>query len=152
VKSPRNLRILFVEDDPDEHELIQQIFLRLDWQERLSILYDGEQLLEYLSGLPSSAAYPSLIVLDYSIPGLNGEATLLLLKKDPEFRKIPVFIFSTVVSPEKQKAMIRYGAAACIRKPINLEEYTNVIRDCMHFAENSQGLGRAETNPGPKLP
>jgi CheY-like chemotaxis protein len=64
---------------------------------------------------------PDLVLLDLSMPELDGEAVLERMKASGELDHIPVII----VSSEQQRAeacVARGGAAACLIKPVRAEE------------------------------
>jgi hypothetical protein len=45
------------------------------------MLSDGEELFDFLQKIKMPESLPTLIILDYNLPRLGGEATLVLLKK-----------------------------------------------------------------------
>jgi len=77
--------------------------------------------------LLASKHKPLAIILDISLPGINGHTVLLELKANPSLRHIPVHIIS---AKERSLEPIREGAVEYLMKPVakeDLEEAFNRI-------------------------
>ena len=73
---------------------------------------------------------PSLIVLDYNMPNMNGAEVLEQLSKDPRYKKIPKIIWSTSNNSSYIKECMEKGATTYFVKPAthkNLEEQAGEI-------------------------
>src|SRR5262249_48167627 len=72
---------------------------------------------------------PSAILLDISLPDIEGWRVLERLKNDPALRHIPVHIVSTVDQPERG---LKLGAQGVLPKPIQtgdvLEEFLENVK------------------------
>lgn len=82
---------------------------------------------------------PDLVLLDLSMPELDGEGVLERLKADAELATIPVIIISSEES--RAQACVGRGAAACLIKPVRAEELLGLVArtlDAAH-AKASQG-------------
>jgi signal transduction histidine kinase len=75
---------------------------------------NGREVMQYLE---KARQLPELIILDHQMPDLDGEQTLLLLKKHPQYRDIPVLICTG--AHDHEKALTAAGAAAVLLKPID---------------------------------
>jgi signal transduction histidine kinase/CheY-like chemotaxis protein len=75
---------------------------------------NGREALQYLE---KAKQLPELIILDHQMPDLDGEQTLLLLKKDPQFKDIPVLICTG--THEHERALTAAGATAVLLKPVD---------------------------------
>ncbi len=95
--------ILIVEDDDDDRVIIDEAFIEIGYEAEVKKFINGEMMLHYLEKIGPSL-YPSLIVLDNTLPKLNATELLGLLKEDPRFSAIPVIIYSTSISPQKSKS------------------------------------------------
>jgi len=79
--------------------------------------------------LLASKHKPQAIILDMSLPGINGHTVLLELKANPSLRHIPVHIIS---AKERSLEPIREGAIEYLMKPVakeDLEEAFNRIEN-----------------------
>jgi CheY-like chemotaxis protein len=119
-------RILLVEDDADDRYIMHLAFTELAYADQVKVFNSGEDILRYLRNLPHSSLYPSLIVLDYNMPGMNGGEVLLRLKMDDGLRDIPVAMYSTGMRNMEPK-LLNLGATWCFEKG-------NHIADVVTFA------------------
>jgi len=126
--------LVIVEDDLDDQELILNVCNRAAFKGGVKILSNGEQLFELLDQILDVKQLPTLIVLDYNLPRLGGEATLMLLKKDLRYRNIPVVIYSTTMTLEKEHQLLSLGANFCRRKPVTINGISQMIGEFLGFA------------------
>ena len=102
-------RILLVEDD---HLLLQMYQQRLANDEfEVITAANGEACLHALE-----QCTPQAIALDLVMPGLDGFNVLRRLKQDPNWREIPVLVFSNRGAPEDIETALDLGAADYIVK------------------------------------
>lgn len=69
---------------------------------------------------------PNLISLDLVMPGMDGWEALQMLKSDPATTAIPVIITSQIEEEETSRAL---GAAGCIQKPIDKDDFLSKIEE-----------------------
>jgi len=108
-------RILLVEDDADDRYIMHLAFTELSYTEQVKVFNSGEDILRYLHILPHSDLYPSLLVIDFNMPGMNGGELLMRLKMDDALRDIPVAMYSTGMRNLEQKLQT-LGADYCFEK------------------------------------
>lgn len=106
-------RILVVEDQLDIQKLIK-MSLRLKGVKEVSIAADGEECLEVVKQVK-----PELILLDVSMPKLDGYETCRLLKANPETRSIPVIFLSAKTQADEKEMGLRAGAQGYLSKPFD---------------------------------
>ncbi|HVG42010.1 MAG TPA: response regulator [Chitinophagaceae bacterium] len=111
----RNHYILLVDDDQDDRLFMELSFKEIGWSKGVTYLTSGEAAIQYLNSVTPSK-YPSLIVLDYNMPKMNGGTTLTYLKTHDQFKDIPVIIYSTGMTPTLRHQLITSGAASCFMK------------------------------------
>lgn len=128
-------RILFVEDDVDDRYIMHQAFAEMGWVDHVKMFSNGEDFFTYLRNLPNELNYPSLIVLDYNIPGLNGAELLSRLKNNELFASIPVVIYSTSMKPLLAEALKIKGAYECFQKGLYETEYRHLAQTFRKIAE-----------------
>jgi CheY-like chemotaxis protein len=91
--------ILLVEDNEDDVLMIRKAFEKGQIDNPLYVASDGGQALAYLGG---SAAFadrrsyplPNVILLDLSLPGLDGFAVLRWVRSQPQFSAVPVVVLT----------------------------------------------------------
>lgn len=94
--------VIIIEDDPDDQELLKEVFKKLNYPNKLIFFFDGEAALEFLN---KKEVTPFLILSDINLPKLTGFALREKLKTDAELtiKCIPYLFFSTAIS---QKTVI----------------------------------------------
>lgn len=129
--------ILLVEDDADDRYIMHLAFTELNYSDQVKVFNSGEDILRYLHNLPNSSLYPSLIVLDYNMPGMNGGEVLMRLKMDDSLRDIPVAICSTGITALESK-MKGLGAAFCFEKTGQITDVYTLALRLKQIVEDSQ--------------
>ena len=119
------MKVLIVEDIPDNAELIHKILKRLGLN--IAVAGDGEEALEKIPSF-----HPDVILLDVGLPGINGFEVCQRIKQDPSYKDIPV-IFLTAFSDSSDIAKgFQLGGIDYITKPYRKEEVfiriTNQLR------------------------
>ena len=126
--------LVIVEDDAEDRALLQQVFAELDSAEDVILLSDSDQLMDLLESIPSKNQLPSLIVLDYNMPALSGESTLLILKEDDRFKHIPVSIYSSTMNKRRELFLQVLGAINCRQKPLSFDGLKLLMLEYLYLA------------------
>jgi CheY-like chemotaxis protein len=103
-------RIALVEDNPDNRLLVRAI---------LDELYDID---EYEAGPEALAGIrterPALVLLDISLPGMDGTAVLAELRADPALQRLPVIALTAHAMAGDREKYLGLGFDAYLTKPI----------------------------------
>lgn len=86
--SPSSCRVLYVEDNPAEANLLDSILKIGSEPVELTVLEDGEEALQFIDFKPFR---PDVIVLDLDTPRIDGLTVLATLKSDLKLKSIPVW-------------------------------------------------------------
>ena len=129
--------ILVVEDDSDDRIIIDEAFTKIGYEAEVKKFANGQALLDYLNEL-EPALYPSLIVLDNSLPGLNAEDLLTFLKKNQKYSAIPVVIYSGTISDAKKNLLMQLGAKAIVEKGNTMQSEMEVAQQLKDIAESEK--------------
>lgn len=124
--------ILLAEDDPDDIYLITEAVDECQLGVQLSVVQDGEELLDYLYGRGRYAAgeplqRPDLILLDLNMPCKDGREALVDIKKDPSLCTIPVIVLTTSSAEEDLDRAYQAGASGFITKPVSFHELRETV-------------------------
>ncbi len=133
--------ILLVEDDADDRYIMHLAFTELNYVEQVKVFNCGEDILRYLQALPQSDLYPSLVVLDYNMPGMNGGEVMMRMKMDENLRNIPVAMYSTGMRSLEAK-LKEMGAAYCFEKGQQIIEMVTLALQLKNIVENEEMLER----------
>jgi len=116
-------RILLVEDDDTEADLFSRMLLRKSPDCTISRVATGREALDELA----SDTLPDCVVLDLRLPGEDGIWILERLLESPEWRAIPVIVFSGDVSRLGPASSQYPNVASSVRKPHSVEEYESTL-------------------------
>lgn len=116
--------ILLVEDNPDDAELALRAFKQARFANRVKVVGDGEEALDYLfcrgkyAGGESSDR-PQMILLDLNLPGMDGLEVLRCIKADKRTAKMHVVILTMSSDNYDITECRRLGADNYIVKPVD---------------------------------
>ncbi|MFH0825130.1 MAG: response regulator, partial [Pseudomonadota bacterium] len=116
--------ILLVEDNNDDADLTLFAFEENNIANKLVVVRDGQEALDYLFGTGRYAARdqsekPVLILLDLKLPKVDGFEVLRRIRAEVRTALIPVVVLTT--SREREDLLKSYslGANSFIRKPVD---------------------------------
>jgi len=135
----RTKPILIADDDSDDRELILSAFTEILPAEKLEIVTDGSEVLNYLDQVTEENELPGLIILDLNMPLLDGFATLKKLKDSIRYRNIPIIILSTSKNMAEMNKCLQLGAADYLTKPNNFTGNLIAARALDSFVGTSYG-------------
>ena len=129
------ISVLLVEDDPGDVVLIREAFQDNKVHNRLDVVSDGVQALEFLrrEGEHADAPRPDLVLLDLNLPRKDGREVLGELKDDAELHRIPVIVLTTSAAEQDILRSYDLQAACYITKPVDLDEFISVVRSIETF-------------------
>ncbi len=121
--------ILVIDDDHIILELLHSYLSKMGYA--VALAADGKEGLKLAKKLR-----PDAILLDITMPIMDGWQVLSTLKQDPLLSDIPVIMNSVRESQEQSSAL---GATDYLVKPIS-QEQLNAILTKHHIGDDSQGL------------
>lgn len=129
------IEILLVEDNPGDVRLTLEMFREARVANRLSVVNDGEQALDYLYRRPpyDAATPPDLVLLDLNLPKRNGQEVLAEIKQHPELRRIPVVVLTTSKAEEDILRSYDLHANCYVTKPVDLSQFMDVVQSIEDF-------------------
>lgn len=127
--------ILLVEDNPGDVKLTELALQKGRILNTMYIAEDGEEAIEFLyhKGKWVDAPKPDLILLDLNLPRKNGLEVLKEIKSDNELKRIPVIILTTSKAEEDIVKSYDNHANCFITKPVDVNEFMEVIRTVHDF-------------------
>ena len=133
--NPRLVDVLLVEDDEGDVLMTREAFEHFKVRNPLHVVSDGEQALQFLrqTGPFADAPRPGLILLDVNLPRRSGLEVLAELKQDPDLLLIPVVMLTTSQAEEDILRSYSLHANAFITKPVDFEQFIDVIRQIDNF-------------------
>ena len=120
--------ILVVDDDLDDLLLLSQAFKDIGHGDPVLYVGGGQLMFDLLERTKINLY--GLIILDLNMPGMDGMETLKRLKAHPDYKHIPVIIYSTSRNEMEKELCIRSGATDYITKP---NSYQGHMAVCTRF-------------------
>jgi DNA-binding response OmpR family regulator len=118
-------RILIVDDSPTAL-MWQQLLLKLEQYDTLTAR-DGEEGVSI-----ARRERPDLILLDVSMPRMNGLEACRALRAAPETRDIPILMVTTHSEMENVLAGFEAGCNEYLTKPLEQAEYLIKVRSYLN--------------------
>lgn len=117
---------LLVDDDSDDKELFCEALESIDPSIECYCAAHGKEALSVLKEKPSSER-PHLIFLDINMPEMNGWQCLVELKKEEDYKEIPVLMYSTSSHPRDVNIALDLGALCFFTKPGDFKELKSML-------------------------
>lgn len=128
--SLRTAEILLVDDNPDDIEISLASFNNIKLNNKIHVVNNGRQALSFLKKEApyDHAPRPDLIFLDINMPVMDGNQTLVAIKKDPQLRLIPVIMLTSSDTEENIFNAYNNDATCFLHKPLNWEQIKRVLK------------------------
>lgn len=122
------VEILLVEDNPNDVELALHALRKNNLTNRIEVVRDGAEALDFIFGNGADSNRPKVILLDLKLPKVDGLEVLKRLKAEPQTRSIPVVMLTS--SREERDIVNSYelGVNSYIVKPVDFEQFTEAVR------------------------
>lgn len=131
-KEMRDEEILLVEDNPDDEALTLRAFKKNNISNKISVVRDGAEALEYLFAEGQYADRdpkkgPAVVLLDLKLPKVDGLEVLRRIRDDDRTHMLPIIILT---SSKEEADLVRgysLGANSYIRKPVDFAQFTHAV-------------------------
>ncbi|WP_018869654.1 response regulator [Thioalkalivibrio sp. ALgr3] len=122
--------ILLAEDSPEDVELLQEAFEHHQFSADLRPVRDGVEAMAYLRGEGPYADAPQaeLLLLDLNMPRMDGRQVLSAVKNDPQLQTLPIVVLTTSSAPDDVVHSYTHRANAFLTKPVDFDEFLELIR------------------------
>lgn len=129
------IEILLIEDSPADVRLTREALKDARVSNHVSVAVDGVDALDLLfrRGKHTSAPFPDLILLDLNLPRKDGLQVLQEIKQDDRLRQIPVVVLTTSHADQDILRSYQLSANAYVSKPVDLEQFLEVVRSIEGF-------------------
>lgn len=125
--------VWMVEDDANDVAVAMRAFRLHSLEDRVRVMRDGFELMEYLRTQGRSLEPPKVILLDLKMPRLDGRDVLRALRSRPDFRNIPIVIVSSSHLPSDVRECYELGANSYVVKQMNQSSPGSYLVDTVQY-------------------
>ncbi len=130
----KSLKIVLIEDNPDDIELTLRVFQNLNANIDVLVLEDGDEATEFLfaKGKYQSRQkneLPKIILLDLKLPKVSGHEVLKQIRANDATKHIPVVVLSTSTESGDIRLSYELGSNSYINKPVVYEEFCSALEE-----------------------
>ncbi|NLG43425.1 MAG: response regulator [Phycisphaerae bacterium] len=116
-------RVLVVDDDPAIVEMLVELLER-----------DGRFIVQtaatgFDAGLRTREFQPDVIVLDYLLPDIKGNAVCRSIRSDKSLKDVKIIFVSGAIDPGDVDKLFEAGADDFLQKPFSIEQLVNRIME-----------------------
>jgi len=117
--------VLVVEDHEDTRVLLKTMLEMHGY--RVALAEDGEEGVRL-----AHSERPCLVIMDASLPRLDGLAATRRIRSDSELKGVPVVFLSGHAQPDFRAAALDAGGTDFLVKPVSLEHLASVLERHLH--------------------
>jgi len=117
----QKLNVLVIEDDEYSRDALAHLLAAEG--------YGAESADDGESGYArAKELHPDIIVLDLSLPGIDGRRVIEMIRRDPALNSTPILVVTGHSDTEAQQA-VELGADAYLTKPVEFDDLIGAISD-----------------------
>lgn len=124
-------RILVVEDNMDNYELVRFILERAGYDVFLAV--NGRDGVD-----AARLQHPDMILMDLGMPEMDGWSAAEKIKSDPVTRLIPLYALSAYTLPSDRKRALDAGCDGYLTKPIHMQSFLDAINEVFQAKMQAQ--------------
>lgn len=125
--------ILVVEDNMDNYELVRFILERAGYDVFLAV--NGRD------GVAAARLQkPDLILMDLTMPGMDGWRAAETLKSEEATRSIPLYALTAHTRPRERKRALDAGCDGYVSKPIHVAQFLQLIERALSRRKEKEGI------------
>ena len=125
--------LLYVEDNPANLELVEQLLARRNDLRLLSAT-------DAYIGIEFARVYlPHVILMDINLPGMSGVEAMRILRADPSTAHIPIIAVSANAVPRDIEKGLKAGFFRYITKPIKVNQFLETLDMALALSQTTSG-------------
>lgn len=127
------LPVLYAEDNDNDVELTLTAFEQCRLNNRIDVVRDGVEVLDYLYYRGKFAnrpvETPVVILLDNKMPRMDGIEVLKIIKADPKLKTIPVVMLTASTLERDMLDSYQLGVNAYVVKPVDFIDFISAVKN-----------------------
>ncbi len=132
MKTYKELVILIAEDDDGHAELIREGLEEAGLCNTILRFSNGEEAWHFLTGSGQGISIDHrknyLLLLDISMPRMDGIELLRRIKEDGTLKEIPVIMLTTTDDPREVEACYKLGCNIYVTKPVEFTKFAETLK------------------------
>lgn len=124
--------ILYAEDNENDIELTLTAFKECGLKNRIDVVRDGQEVLDYLNYEGKFAGRekenPLLILLDIKMPKVDGIQALKVIKTNEDWKSIPVVMLTASSMERDRIETYNLGVNGYVVKPVDFLEFIDAVK------------------------
>lgn len=135
-EEPAAGEIVIIDDTPENLHLLNDILSERGY--RVRALPNGQM------GISSCmASPPDLVLLDITMPGMDGYQVAEKLKSDPVTREVPIIFISAMTQTEDKVRAFNAGGVDYVTKPLQVEEVMARVETHLSISRMREQINQA---------
>lgn len=126
--------VLVVEDNRDNTTLLAWALEEAGYE-----YYTVETAEEGLAMLEEKPI--GLVLMDISLPGMDGKEATRRLRNDPRFASLPIIAVTAHAIAEEEEAILACGVDAIMTKPVNVNDLLELVGSTLDGAKTPAEVG-----------
>lgn len=114
------MKVLVVDDVPEICQMHERLVRVLGHEAHC--LGDPHQAIDEIKRLR-----PDIVLLDISMPGMDGWELARLIRAEPEILKVRLVAITALASPDDVRRSLDAGFNAHYRKPVSMEQWQEIL-------------------------
>jgi CheY-like chemotaxis protein len=124
------LRVLLVEDNPDDERLARRALRQVEGID-LDVVHDGQEAIDFLAR--PSVNLPRLVLLDLKLPKIGGIDVLRWIRSQDATGAMPVVVLTSSDEARDRLECQRLHANSFIQKPVDFDRFLDVFRRTVEY-------------------
>jgi CheY-like chemotaxis protein len=122
----RRRRVLVVDDDARNIFALTMVLENHDME--VVSATNGRQAIELIQTTPDL----SVVLMDIMMPEMDGYETMREIRKQPDFRTLPILALTAKAMKGDREKCLQAGASDYIAKPVNTDQLLSLLRVWLH--------------------
>jgi two-component system cell cycle response regulator DivK len=115
-------KILYIDDNDDNRMLVRRVLLASDYEFQFEEADTAHAGIELARRSP-----PDLILMDISMPDMDGLAATAYIRDIPHLQTIPIIALTANAMQGDRERTLKAGCDGYIRKPIDVDRFPDEI-------------------------
>jgi CheY-like chemotaxis protein len=117
-------KILLVEDNDMNRDMMSRLLKR--WGYEVLVASDGGSAVDL-----AVSEHPDLVLMDISLPGIDGFEATERIRSTPEGKDLPVIALTAYMMEEDRIRALAVGCCGFETKPIDFQRLQETLRACL---------------------